>query len=48
MTHAFGIKCAPTIFHLIMDTMLSDLSYVIAYTDDVTVVSISAENYCIH
>lgn len=44
----FGVKCAPAIFQQIMDTMLSDLPFSMAYMDDVIVYSTSVEEHKEH
>lgn len=44
----FGVKTAPAIFQQIMDTMLSDLDYTIAYLDDILVKSESVNEHKHH
>ena len=39
----FSVKVAPTIFQQIMDTMLSDLDFVVAYLDDILMNSQNVE-----
>ena len=40
----FGVKVAPAIFQQVMDTMLSDLEFVVAYLDDILMNSQNVEN----
>ena len=44
----FGVKVAPAIFQQIMDTMLSDLDFAIAYLDDILLTSQNAEEHKQH
>lgn len=44
----FGVKCAPAIFQQIMDTMLSDIPYAMAYMDDIIIVSSSVDDHIQH
>ncbi|KAA3675726.1 uncharacterized protein DEA37_0006214 [Paragonimus westermani] len=44
----FGVKCAPAIFQQIMDIMLSDIPYAMAYMDDIIIVSSSVDDHIQH
>ena len=45
---AFGVKVLPTIFQQVMDIMLSELEFTIAYQDDILMNSQSAEQHKAH
>ena len=44
----FGLKVAPTLFQQIMDTMLADLGFAIAYLDDILVKSKNVQEHKEH
>ena len=41
--HPFGIKVVPAIFQQVMDTMLSDLDFAVAYLDNILMGSQNVE-----
>lgn len=44
----FGIKCAPAIFQQVMDTMLSDVPFAMAYMDDIIIASRNEKEHYDH
>ena len=44
----FGLKVAPSLFQQIMDTMLSDLEYAMAFLDDILIKSENFEEHKSH
>ena len=44
----FGVKIAPALFHLVMDTMLSDLDFAVAYLDDILMNNQNVEQHKEH
>uniref|UniRef100_A0A183CHH4 RNA-directed DNA polymerase n=1 Tax=Globodera pallida TaxID=36090 RepID=A0A183CHH4_GLOPA len=44
----FGVKSAPGIFQSIMDNMLADLSFALAYLDDIIIVSPTIDEHAEH
>uniref|UniRef100_A0A183C855 RNA-directed DNA polymerase n=1 Tax=Globodera pallida TaxID=36090 RepID=A0A183C855_GLOPA len=44
----FGVKSAPGIFQSIMDNMLADLPFTLAYLDDIIIVSPSVDEHVVH
>ena len=45
---AFGVKVAPAIFQQVMDTMLNDLDFAIAYLDDILMNSVDKKQHREH
>ena len=45
---AFGVKVAPAIFQQVMDTMLGDFDFAIAYLDDILITSKNTEEHKKH